>query len=511
MAIDIFKGASEQLIKNMFLEDGTLYVHSIWRGEPELISFVGLAKKRGIVSLKFLDTTEFEKRSAAAKVAGGEWQHSELQAYAVQLLQTAFEQKASDIHICDYGNYGVIQFRCLGMLREHTYLPGEKTKQLISVIYGTLSQQGTTATHTPSVRQDARIAKREYLPRDVHSIRVHTEPLESAQAEGGAGCMMCLRLLYDRTLAGGTLFNRLEVLGYSKQDQKQFEVLTHRAGLTVISGPTGHGKSTLLKHVMESQADERAGKNYLSIEDPPEYPLAGVKQIMVNTGASPADAEKRNREYEDAIAGAMRCDPDVIMVGEIRYPEAAVAAIEAASSGHSVWATLHAGSALGIVTRLKTLLSGVYEEPLEYICDPKLISGLIYQRLVPTLCPECKMRLLDVSKEYRQTVMPDDLLERVKESVRDVDNVHIRGNGCPRCAELGFVDQTVAAEVVVADGTLLRYIRAGQVEEAHEYWRRNLGGKTCVEDAIDKIEAGLLDPALTEERIDTILSREGRK
>ncbi len=504
-----FAGASKELLKNMFLEDGTLYISEAWKGEAEVISFIGLAHKRGVKGVEYLPAGEFQNRyvKAAKEQDIQGLGDSELQSYAKKLFELAFKENASDIHIEDYGTYGIIRFRCLGMLHTHLELPGEKTKQLIAVIYGTLAQQASTTAHTPTVRQDARIAKREYLPAKVHSIRVHTEPLEVSQADGGAGCFMSLRLLYDRTSAKGSLRNRLASLGYEDTDIGRFRFLTERSGLTIIAGPTGHGKSTLLKHVMEAQAEEAPEKSFQSVEDPPEYPLAGVKQVMVSTG-NVADPAARGRNYIDAIAGAMRSDPDVLMIGEIRFPEAAVAAIDAALTGHGVWATLHANNALGIIMRMVSLLNAAhYADPLEYLCDHNVLAGLVYQRLVPALCPHCKIKLMDIQQAgeeglaYRRKVLPDYVFKRLERAVNNPENVHIRGKGCPHCNNFGFAGQTIAAEVIVTDHTLLKHVRNGSISNAYQHWRENMKGRTVIQDAIQKIERGILDPHMTEIRL----------
>ncbi len=148
-----------------------------------------------------------------------------------------------------------------------------------------------------------------------------------------------MRLLYDQTEASGRLRERLSKLGYSVQQINRFSFLTTRSGLTLLSGPTGHGKSTALKHIMECMASENPEKAYMSIEDPPEYPLENVYQSQVNSGYDLSTGERGER-YRDAIAGAMRSDPDTLMVGEIRYPDAAVAALDAAQTGHGVWSTI---------------------------------------------------------------------------------------------------------------------------------------------------------------------------
>ncbi|MDR2893677.1 MAG: Flp pilus assembly complex ATPase component TadA [Deltaproteobacteria bacterium] len=504
-----FDGASKELRKNIFLKDGTLFISDAWKGESELIEFIGVARRRdGIFKTEYLSVENFQKSFARHNIdvsPDDEADNNDVRNYAIRLLKTAYEENASDIHIADYGTNGVIQFRCLGMLRLYENLPGTKTQVLMKILYDTFGQQQTTTGFTPRVRQDGRIAKREYLPEQVHSIRVHTEPLECAQADNGTGCLMLLRLLYDRTSATGTLDNRLTMLGYGPSDIERFRLLTERKGTVYIAGQTGHGKSTLLKHIMEAQVEESPEKSLQSIEDPPEYPLIGVKQIMVNPGDPIADPAARSRLYIEAIAGAMRSDPDWLMIGEIRYPDAAVAAIDAALTGHSVWSTIHGGSALGILLRMVSLLNSAhYAAPLEYLCDHNVTAGLIYQCLVPVLCPDCKQPLLETHRkdlEYRQEVLPDNAFDRLRKTVNHSEGVCIRGKGCKTCKNVGFVEQTVAAEVIATNQTLLNYVRNGSTLDAYSYWRNSMGGKTYIEDAISKIEAGILDPRMTELRL----------
>jgi type II secretory ATPase GspE/PulE/Tfp pilus assembly ATPase PilB-like protein len=131
----LFSGASEQLRKNMFFEEGVLYISKVWQGEPDVLSFLGLARRRGIVSVQYLETTEFQKRYARAMTISGEFRQSEVQEYARNLINTAYEQQASDIHIVDHGTYGTIRFRRLGMLYPHDEMPGDRTKHLIAVIH----------------------------------------------------------------------------------------------------------------------------------------------------------------------------------------------------------------------------------------------------------------------------------------------------------------------------------------------------------------------------------------
>ncbi|MBF0482499.1 MAG: Flp pilus assembly complex ATPase component TadA, partial [Desulfovibrionaceae bacterium] len=419
-----------------------------------------------------------------------------IQQFAIELLSKAYEAGASDIHLTDFGPYTLIQFRCLGMLNDHTHLEGDFGRQVIACIYQTLGQSGD-ACFSPSERQDGRICKREYLPAKVHSVRVHSEPLESALSISGVGISMALRLLYDSTSATGNLETRMGLLGFSKSHYETVDFLTRRTGLTIISGPTGHGKSTLLKHVMEAMVDRNPGKAFYSIEDPPEYPLKGVRQVIVYT----KEQLERFSAYVDAIAGAMRADPDVLMIGEIRYGASAVAAIDAALTGHAVWATIHANNAFGIISRMISLLAKHFEKPLEHLCDHNVLSGLEYQRLVPVLCNECKIRMLDIPENEREYFIPLDVQQRLIRRAENIENVYVRGEGCERCNRRGLSSQTVAAEVVATDQAMLGFLRAGNTEKAYEHWKIEYNGVDYVQHALQLIQAGTVDPYLAEERL----------
>lgn len=498
----VLASASPELRNNVFIEGDTLFAADPWKGEDELNSLYSRAKRlNGVKKIIFMKSGDFRKRYGNTLQDSGS--SSDLQKEAVKLIQEAYDLQASDIHIADMGTQGVIKLRCFGMLREHAVIPGTKCSQLISVIYSTMCQQGSTTSHTPSVRQDARIARREYLPANVHSIRVHTEPIECAEAAGGNGCLMLLRLLYDRTEAKGSMAERLNKLGYSPADIQKIRALTLRSGTKIISGPTGHGKSTLLKHIMEAQAEESPEKAYQSIEDPPEYPLAGVSQIMVNTGKILSDPKERQRSYIDAIAGAMRSDPDVLMIGEIRFGEAASATIDVALTGHGAWATIHANNAIGIIKRMVSLLnSAEFDDPLEYLCDPNVLAGLIYQRLVPYLCNSCKRKLSALSEEERKTAIPDETYARLQKVLPDLDGIFVHNaNGCESCSGSGFSGMTVTPEIIVTDHQFLHLIRLKKEAEAYEYWLQHMEGNSFIQSAIGKIAAGILDPYTTEIRL----------
>lgn len=481
------------------LIEGVIHISQELQGKATLESFISLARRRGAVQIEWHTPSDFDVmfRGLAAFDPS---KSSEVQAYAKRLLQDAYQRGASDIHLTNYGAYGTIQMRRLGLLHDYGQLAADEAPKLIRVIYDTLSS-AADSTFSAKCRQDGRIVTREYLPPDVHSVRIHTEPLECSQAKDGNGTFMALRLLYDSTQARGTLEERVTALGYTEDDAGRLRFLTQRTGATIISGPTGHGKSTLLKHVMESMASENPERNHMSVEDPPEYPLRGVKQILVSTnGNGSSDPGERGRAYLNAIAGCMRSDPDVLMIGEIRYPEAAGAVIDAALTGHGVWATLHANNGFGIIRRMVSLLNAAqFVNPLEYLCDHNVLAGLIYQRLVPELCPQCAVPLSESVKT--PFALPSPVMDRLMRVLDDLDGVKVRGAGCDHCRKLGIVGQRVAAEVIQTDPTLLSFLRRDEFPKAEEYWRKELHGRSYVRHAVDLINQGLVDPHLAELRL----------
>ncbi|MFI3270745.1 MAG: ATPase, T2SS/T4P/T4SS family [Pseudomonadota bacterium] len=496
----------EEIQKRVRLEDGQLFVSEELRGTQEIISFVGYIKRYGVKNVVWVEPKEFDKQKRAFSSNDNEYEDADVQQYARRLFEQAYNENASDIHIIDVGEYGLIRFRRLGLLKDHAQLGGNFTQRLVATIFGTMCNGRSDGDFSPLKRQDGRISERKWLPAGVHSMRVHTEPLQSAQSETGMGTYMPIRLLYDRTKAEGSLEERVNVLGYDSNNSRRFRFLTQRTGLTLISGPTGHGKSTLLKHIMEGQTISNPEKAYISLEDPVEYPMSRVQQVMVSTKTS-SDPLQRGRAYMDALAGAMRSDPDVVMIGEIRYPEAASAAIDMALTGHGVWATIHANNGFGIIRRMVSLLNAAnYADPLEYLCDHNVIAGLVYQRLLPLLCPHCKKSLyaLRENAEELGKFIEHDVLDRifsVTESSQ-IENISLwNKDGCKHCDHLGIVGQTVASEVIVTDQKMLEFLRKGQYNEAQDYWENEVHGRTYVQHAIEHICNGLVDPTLAEARL----------
>jgi general secretion pathway protein E len=163
--------------------------------------------------------------------------------------------------------------------------------------------------------------------------------------------------------------------------------------------------------------------------------------------------------------------------------------LRASMTGHQVWTTVHANSAVAVIDRLVDL--GL---PLSLVADHTIVTGLISQRLVKVLCKHCSKPLVDHPHE-----LPTATYARVQRAVgSEMHKVHIAGPGCEHCKHQGTIGRTVIAEVIVPDDQFFKYIRAGEKMEAVAYWLHELGGKTIREHAIEKIAAGLIDPRMAE-------------
>lgn len=494
MDTSLLEEVPEAFTGKVGFSDGVLYIAESVQFEPAILSFLSLAERKGVTDFVWMRDDELNAKIRTLPAVKGLKTDSAIINYAKSLIQTAYEQSASDIHLTDTGTQTVIRMRRMGLVRDYTVMPGETGRRLIRAFYQILGQDGQ-GEFAPMVRQDARIVQRQYLPPNVYSVRVHTEPIEAVEAPNGISSYMALRLLYDSVTVTGTVRERLMALGYSKRDADKIHLLTQRTGLIVISGRQGSGKSTALRHIMEGQAEEFPEKNYVTIEDPSEYPMRNVKQVHIPLG----DRE----EMKKALFGFLRMDANKLMPGEVRYPEAAEMVLEATLTGHAVWTTIHALDAFEIITRLRNLLIKSYPgDPLDTLCNYKVVAGLIHQCLIPTLCPHCKVPLQEYltrqNQQERAHILPKDVYARLLTVVKNMDHVHVRGSGCEHCKKQGFAGRRLAVEVVVTDAALMKLIRDGKHDEARAYWKEELGGRSYMDHAIEMIANGEADPLQTE-------------
>jgi type IV pilus assembly protein PilB len=257
-------------------------------------------------------------------------------------------------------------------------------------------------------------------------------------------------------------------LGMTAFAREHFEqAIRQPYGAVVVCGPTGSGKTTTLYGAL--QMLHTPEKNIITIEDPVEYELSGVKQMQINT--------KAGLHFATGLRSMMRADPDIIMVGEIRDRETAQIAVEAALTGHLVLSTLHTNDAPTALTRL-------IEMGIEPFLVASAIDCVVAQRLARTLCQHCKRRSIVSAPALHDHGFPTGADLEAYEPV-----------GCGRCGGSGYKGRTGLYEVMVMTDRVRRMILEG---ESNEDLRRAAcaeGMRTLHEAGLSKIRQGVTSVA----------------
>ena len=478
------------LVEFLHLTDGVLSVVRERMLDPRVLSLKSRFQKLGHVrEVRVVSYEEILQLKKEDPTDANE-EHSLTIQSTLDLFSRAVKERASDIHIRVHEGYAQVFFRVLGSMTKFFDWPAPFAASICSTIYQVMCDIADPV-YNPGTYQDARIAKREYLPKGLHGIRVASGP------KVGGVCMV-LRLLYnDSGTEDVGSVERLTSLGYNETHVAAINLMMMRpSGINIIAGPTGSGKSTTLKHILEAISLERPELNILTVEDPPEYPIRGAVQMPVTNAAT---EEERRLAFTSAIRAALRMDPDVIMIGEIRDRESARLALQAAMTGHQVWATLHTNSAFGIITRLVELLaSSEMPNPMGILADSTVFSGLVFQKLTKTLCPDCRQSLATASDR-----LDPDLFQRLSKVLDPASRrgVYVAGPGCDRCDGAAIAGRTVVSEVVATDESLLAVLRNSGVEAAKDFWVKEQFGMPVRSHAIEKIKLGIISPKGAEDVI----------
>lgn len=336
------------------------------------------------------------------------------------LWQYAFEQRASDIHLEPRRDVGVVRLRIDGILNNVYQVPPNVMSAMTSRIK-LLGRMDVVERRRP---QDGRIKTR---AADGHEVELRLSTLPTAFGE-----KLVMRV-FDPTV----LTRSFAELGLQGDDLARWQEMTARPnGIVLVTGPTGSGKTTTLYATLRTLATEEV--NVSTIEDPIEMVENSFNQMQVQPAI--------DLGFADGIRALMRQDPDIIMVGEIRDLETAEMAVQAALTGHLVISTLHTNDAASAVTRLLDL--GVPA----YLLQSTLI-GVMAQRLVRRLCPECKATDDSVTDEsWLAFVQPYRKVARPAAMYRPV--------GCQHCRMTGFRGRSGLYEILASNEA----IRAAIVE-----------------------------------------------
>jgi type IV pilus assembly protein PilB len=378
---------------------------------------------------------------------------------ARSLVEQALNTRSSDIHIDPQpgrGRGSVVRFRIDGVLVD---MPANDIR-----LHPPL-------TNYFKARANMDIANRR-VPQD-GSYRVKIaqgEPLHMRVATMPTGYRLgdtVLEKITLRLVATDSSFEQLPDLGFSQTVQQSWErLLQHHAGMIVVTGPTGSGKTTTMYASLGMLAVNV--QNVMTIEDPIERRISGANQTQVNLLAG--------MTYPAAMRGFLRHDPDVILVGEMRDAETARIAIEAALAGRLLLTSTHAPSAAGVIARLLSM-------GMEPYMVASALQGVLAQRLIRTLCPRCKQPETALNLADIPWPMPPD--QRPQEG--QVFSAH----GCVVCKGIGYKGRMAVGEVLVMDETLERMICADTPTREITAYARQQGMVTLNDDALLKAAQGL--------------------
>ena len=329
------------------------------------------------------------------------------------VIERAFNERASDIHLEPQSDEMVVRMRIDGLLRKILTIPTNLQNAVIS----RLKIMGGMNIAERKIPQDGRAMVR---------VKNHELDLRISSMPTVYGEKVVLRLL-DRTQRAITK----QMLGFEGKELANYDVLLkNSSGVILLVGPTGSGKSTTMCAMLQELCRDET--NIMTLEDPVEYNIGGVNQCQIN--------EKTGMTFAAGLRAILRQDPDIIAVGEIRDGETAEIAIRSAITGHLVLSTLHTNDAVSAVDRLADI--GV---------EPYLISsalrGVISQRLVRKICPHCKKAYRPEAQELALLGLPED-----------ADVQFYRGEGCQECYHTGYHGRRGVFEILMMSGRLRRLV-----------------------------------------------------
>lgn len=340
------------------------------------------------------------------------------------MIDQAVRQRASDIHIEPMEKQVRIRYRIDGALYEKAVY----SIRLLPAIVARIKIIGGMDISEKRKPQDGRITQ--IVDRKEFDIRVSILPTVYGEK------------IVMRLTSKNALTKEKSQLGLKPDELKKFDhILKNPHGILLVTGPTGSGKSTTLYTALSELNKEDV--NIITVEDPVEANIDGINQVQVNN--------KANLTFASALRSILRQDPDIIMIGEIRDQETASIAVQASITGHLVVSTLHTNSAASTITRLADM--GI--EP--YLIADSTI-GVIAQRLVRRLCPECKRQKKADAEELELLHLKPDADVTIYEPC-----------GCPRCDGTGFKGRIGVYEIMEVTQPLKSIIsKNGSAEDIKE-------------------------------------------
>jgi len=411
---------------------------------PEDIDAV-IAQLDRVESSMFVETDIDEPTNASVMELEAPGDDAPVVRLVHSVIAAAIERGASDIHFDATAGDMEVRYRVDGVMWDSTSIPRRMVRGAVSRIK-IMAELDIAERRRP---QDGRISLS--LDGRVVDIRLVTLPT----VEGESIVMRILEKT-DRLLT-------FEEMGMSQADQDRFGAAIRRShGAVIVTGPTGSGKSTTLYSALGSIKSPE--KTIITIEDPVEVRMAGMKQIQVNN--------KTGLDFAAGLRSMMRADPDVIMVGEVRDRETALTAIESSLTGHLILSTLHTNDAPGAVTRL-------IEMGIEPFLVASSVTCVVGQRLARALCDACK---------ESRTISAEMLRENGFHV--DTDISAFGPVGCVRCGSTGFRGRMGLFEVMPVTRGIRELILARETAEAIADLAISEGMQRIADHGLDHVREG---------------------
>ena len=409
-----------------------------------------LYRERAEIDESGLDADEFKDLEAEPT----DIREASDEAPIVKLVNSVIAQSvddgASDIHFEPQAKELLVRFRIDGVLHEIMSVPRRMQPAVISRLK-IMAELDIAERRVP---QDGRIG-----------LIVGGKPIDMRVASLPTvyGEKIVMRLLDKSNVLLG-----LEDLGFSDKALKRFrKSFLKPYGAILVTGPTGSGKSTTLYAALNILNSTE--KNVITVEDPVEYRLTGINQVQVNTRAG--------MTFAAALRSILRCDPDIVMVGEIRDRETALIAIESALTGHLVLSTLHTNDAPGALSRLT-------EMGIEPFLTASAVDCVLAQRLARRLCKDCKEPYTATKEMLRKNDFPPEICERD-------DVVLYRHKGCSRCNNTGYRGRLGLYEVMIVSEAIRRLTVERKSADEISRVAAAEGMKSLREDGMEKVLQGM--------------------
>ncbi|WP_321935265.1 ATPase, T2SS/T4P/T4SS family [Paraburkholderia sp. J8-2] len=475
------------------------------KGSPALMTWIQDIRRLGL-SVKQTEKTPGEiAKLREARFGGSEEDQEDIQGLGTlmegrDLFIEAAKMGANDVSILVGEKEAIVQIRVNGGymdVREFS-MKHEDGRRFARAIYTGISTEKDS--YNEDEFQHAQIHGGKVFPGSgLSSIRIFRGPKYPFN-----GCtFISARLQYDpdkKRDDGTAVKSRLklsvpeapggsfEIPGYFPlQYGLADELLRLPSGIVLVSGPTNSGKTTSLYSKMKHQARLFPTRRQVTIEQPPEYPQHWAIQLA---------ADNKN-PMELMVGHTLRMDPDIILIGEIRFAQEALGAVQAAQTGQFVWATMHVNSGYESISRM-TALDHERLNP-DLICNSSLIAGFVSQRLVGCLCPTCKKPLEEV-----KDALPDFMLRRLKSwgtpaqiaAVKVKHKARAGEEPCATCGGQGIKGQIAVAEIVLTTEELMDNIREMGPQKAARAHRMRAGSdRSLLGNGLEHVFAGEVDPA----------------